>query len=91
MNLLENQLDENYRRMLRTILNKYWKHHPKNSSCTATYLPSHSSFFLRGPIDLFGLVWFYGISTVVGYLMPNPIYSIYIKYMICKQILLIIF
>ena len=22
-----------------------------------------------------GLVWFYGISTRVGYLMPNPIYS----------------
>ena len=20
----------------------------------------------------FGLVWFYGISTLVGYLMPNP-------------------
>ena len=20
----------------------------------------------------FGLVWFYGISTIVGYLMPNP-------------------
>ena len=28
----------------------------------------------------FGLVWFYGISTLVGYLMPNPLYSIYIKY-----------
>ncbi len=27
----------------------------------------------------FGLVWFYGISTIVGYLMPNPLY-IYIKY-----------
>ena len=25
------------------------------------------------------LVWFYGISTIVGYLMPNPfIYNIYI-------------
>ena len=23
----------------------------------------------------FGLVWFYGISTIVGYLMPNPIYT----------------
>ena len=23
----------------------------------------------------FGLVWFYGISTVVGYLMPNPLYT----------------
>ena len=30
-----------------------------------------------GQIDLFencffGLVWFYGISTIVGYLIPNP-------------------
>ena len=24
---------------------------------------------------LFGLVWFYGISTVVDYLMPNSIYT----------------
>ena len=24
--------------------------------------------------DIF-LVWFYGISTIVGYLMPNPLYT----------------
>ena len=23
----------------------------------------------------FGLVWFNGISTIVGYLMPNPLYT----------------
>ena len=23
----------------------------------------------------FGWVWFYGISTIVGYLMPNPLYT----------------
>ena len=23
----------------------------------------------------FGLVWFYSISTIVGYLMPNPFYT----------------
>ena len=23
----------------------------------------------------FGLVWFYGISTIEGYLMPNPFYT----------------
>ena len=23
----------------------------------------------------FDLVWFYGISTIVGYLMPNPLYT----------------
>ena len=33
-----------------------------------------------------GLVWFNGISTIVGYSMPNPVF-IYIKYMICKHIL----
>ena len=36
------------------------------------------------------LVWFYGISTIVGYLMPNPFYT-YIKYMISKHILKITF
>ena len=25
--------------------------------------------------NLFGLVWFYAISTIVGYLMPNPLYT----------------
>ena len=25
--------------------------------------------------DWFCLVWFYGISTIVGYLMPNPLYT----------------
>ena len=25
--------------------------------------------------DWFGLVWFYGISTIVGYLMLNPLYT----------------
>ena len=32
-------------------------------------LPSHKTFMLFG-----GLVAFYGISTVLGYLMPNPVY-----------------
>ena len=35
----------------------------------------------RGKITVFlGLVWFYDISTIVGYLMPNPFLYIYIKY-----------
>ena len=38
----------------------------------------------------FGLVKFYGILTIIGYLMPNPLYK-YIKHMICKHILLITF
>ena len=34
----------------------------------------------------FGLVWLYGISTMVGYLMLNPLYM-NIKYMIPEIIL----
>ena len=30
----------------------------------------------------FGLVWFYGISTLVGYLMPNPLYTYILDNMI---------
>ena len=35
-------------------------------------------------LNIYDLGWigFYGISTIVGYLMPNPI-----KYIICKNIL----
>ena len=38
----------------------------------------------------FGLVWFYGISTIVGHLKPNYFYT-YTKYMISKNILKITF
>ena len=38
-------------------------------------------------VCLFALVWFYGISTIVGYLMSNPVFT-YILNMICKYILL---
>ena len=34
----------------------------------------------------FSLVRFYGISTLVGHLMPNPFYT-FIKYIISKHIL----
>ena len=34
-----------------------------------------SSLNLYSKYIWFGLVWFYGISTIVGYLMPNPVYS----------------
>ena len=33
------------------------------------------SKFPISPEVSFRLVWFYGISTFVGYLMPNPIYT----------------
>ena len=36
--------------------------------------------------DWFGLVWFYGISTIVGCLMPNPF--LYIKQFYFKQVFL---
>ena len=37
-------------------------------------------------------VWFYGISTIVGYLKPNPVYTYILNiYMICKPILQITF
>ena len=32
------------------------------------------------------MVWFYGISTIVGYQMSNPVFT-YILNMICKHIL----
>ena len=38
----------------------------------------------------FGLFWFYGISTIVGYLMPNPVYT-YISNIYDLQTLLITF
>ena len=36
------------------------------------------------------MVWFYGLSTLVGYLMQNPVYT-YMLNMIYKHILLIIY
>ena len=36
----------------------------------------------------FGLVWFSGISTIEGYLMPNLVYTYTLNiYMVCKHIL----
>ena len=33
-----------------------------------------SSLYIYIKYIWFGLVWFYGLSTIVGYLMPNPLY-----------------
>ena len=33
-------------------------------------------------LNIYDLVWFYGISTIVGYLMPNPVLHIYWIYVI---------
>ena len=46
-----------------------------------------SSFYIYIKYIRFGLVRFYGISIIVGYLMPNPLYK-YMIYMICRNILL---
>ena len=37
---VEKKQDGNCTRMLRVKLNKSWKQHPRNNSCTAFYLPS---------------------------------------------------
>ena len=39
---------------------------------------------------MIGLIGFYGLSTIVSYLMPNLLYT-YILNMICNHILLITF
>ena len=40
-------------------------------------MPNSLYTYILNRYDLvrFGLVWFYGISTIVGYLMPNPLYT----------------
>ena len=44
---LEKKLDGNYTRMLRAILNKSWRQTPKDTSCTATCLPSQKTIQIR--------------------------------------------
>ena len=34
-----------------------------------------SSLYIYIKFIIFGLVWFCGISTIVGYLMPNPLFA----------------
>ena len=31
--------------------------------------------FYKYILNIKHLIWFYGISTLVGYLMPNPLYT----------------
>ena len=46
---------------------------------TSPVEPSMSNLLTSSIILLFiiwfGLVWFYSISTIVGYLIPNPLYT----------------
>ena len=46
---LEKKLDGDYTRMLRAIVNKSWKQHPKNTNYTAIYLPSRKLSKLDEP------------------------------------------
>ena len=39
-----------------------------------------SSLYIYVKYIWFGWIGFYGISTIVGYLMPNPLYTLYVKY-----------
>ena len=43
---LEKKLDGNHTRMLRAILNKSWRQHPKDTNYTATCLPSRKLYKL---------------------------------------------
>ena len=75
------KLDRNYSRMLQVVLKKSSKQHLYNSSFTATYLSSYLSPSKTGKIysgwlhKLVGWLFvLYGISTLVGCLMPNSVY-----------------
>ena len=51
-----------------------------------------SSLYTYIKYIVFGFVGFYGISTIVGYLMPNPLYTYKSNiYWISEHILLITF
>ena len=43
---IEKNLDWNYTRILWAVLNKFWKQHPQNHSCTAIYHPSQKNIQL---------------------------------------------
>ena len=48
--------------------------HIKYNDFSRTFLKKLSSNVSQYQC-VFDLVWFYGISTIVGYLMPNPFYT----------------
>ena len=56
------------------------------------YLPEYCKNNTHRSTILIGwLVGFYGISNIIGYLMPNPLFNIYQIYMLGKHIFLIKF
>ena len=74
---LEKKLDGNYTRMLRAILNKSWRQHPTRHQLYG-HLPPITKTTYKSQIyvcmNRFGLVRFYGISTILGFLMLNLVY-----------------
>ena len=54
------------------ILSKFVRQFLKNIYIVQGYIFRNRGWFV--------LVWFYGISNIVGYLMSNPFFFIYIKY-----------
>ena len=45
------------------------------SVCVYIYIYIYIHIYIYKFVYAFGLDWFYGISTIVGYIMPNPFYS----------------
>ena len=65
---MEKKLDAKYLRVLRFVLNKSWK----GGWFVLFYGVSTLSGSFNAELSNFGLVWFYVISIILGYLMPNP-------------------
>ena len=53
---IEENLDENYTRTLRAVLNKSWQQHPTNSSCIVTCFLSDKLFKIKKMWDTAGEV-----------------------------------
>ena len=60
----------------------------KNTSSQTKILPKKTVYDIKTAKALYQMIWFYGISTVVGYLILNYLFT-YIKYIIWKHIFLI--
>ena len=54
-------------------INEDWKTIVKNNS-NIIYIDKYNSS-QKFNVSRFSLVWFYGISTLVCYIMPNPLYT----------------
>ena len=75
---IKKKLDGNYTRKLCAILKKIQEATPHKTASEHRHLPTISQN-IQDKQDIclvqFGLVWFYCISTIVGYFMPYPIFT----------------